>query len=106
MLPRLRALIVNEALPHRGFRPHIVGPFRGVHRDPDPGPITQPVYEPLGRIPGAQQSLGVMSRYLTSAKNFGSTQVAFGFLIGLVSFRFGLMNLSSPLRIGLRCELG
>jgi hypothetical protein len=27
-----------------------------------------------------------MSRYSTSAKNFGSTQVAFGFLMGLVNF--------------------
>jgi len=28
----------------------------------------------------------VMSRYSTSAKNFGTTQVAFGFLMALVSF--------------------
>jgi hypothetical protein len=31
-----------------------------------------------------------MSRYSTSAKNFGSTHVAFGFLMVLVSFDFGL----------------
>ena len=32
----------------------------------------------------------VMSLYSTSAKNFGSTHVAFGFLMGLVSLDFGL----------------
>jgi hypothetical protein len=31
-----------------------------------------------------------MSRYTTSAKNFGSTHVALGFLMGFVSFCFGL----------------
>jgi hypothetical protein len=36
-----------------------------------------------------------MSRYSTSAKNFGSTHVAFGFLIALVSFDFGLTTVSS-----------
>jgi len=36
-----------------------------------------------------------MSRYSTSAKNFGSTQVAFGFLTGFVSFDFGLTTVSS-----------
>ena len=36
-----------------------------------------------------------MSRYSTSAKNFGSTHVAFGFLIVLVSFDFGLTTVSS-----------
>lgn len=37
----------------------------------------------------------VMSRYSTSAKNFGSTQIAFGFLIGFVSFDLGLTTVSS-----------
>jgi hypothetical protein len=37
----------------------------------------------------------VTSLYSTSAKNSGSTQVAFGFLMGLVSFDFGLMTRSS-----------
>src|SRR5258708_5642497 len=37
----------------------------------------------------------VMSRYSTSAKNVGSTHVAFGFLIGVVSLDFGLTTVSS-----------
>ena len=37
----------------------------------------------------------VMSRYSTSAKNFGSTHVAFGFLICLVSLDLGLTTVSS-----------
>jgi hypothetical protein len=37
----------------------------------------------------------VMSLYSTSAKNFGSTHVAFGFLMGMVSFVFGLTTVSS-----------
>ena len=37
----------------------------------------------------------VMSRYSTSAKNFGMTQVAFGFLMALVSFDLGLTTVSS-----------
>jgi hypothetical protein len=36
-----------------------------------------------------------MSRYSTSAKKVGSTDVAFGFLMGFVSFHFGLTNVSS-----------
>jgi hypothetical protein len=40
-----------------------------------------------------------MSRYSTSAANDGSTHVAFGFLTGLVSRDFGLMTVSSCLRI-------
>jgi hypothetical protein len=36
-----------------------------------------------------------MSLNSTSAKKFGSTHVAFGFLIGLVSFDFGLTTVSS-----------
>jgi hypothetical protein len=43
----------------------------------------------------------VMSRYSMSATNFGSTQVAFGALIGFVSFDFGLTTLSSCFRIWL-----
>ena len=41
----------------------------------------------------------VMSLYSTSAKNIGSTHVAFGFLMGLVSFDLGLTTESSCLRI-------
>jgi hypothetical protein len=37
----------------------------------------------------------VMSRYSMSAKNVGSTHVAFGFLIGFVSLDFGLTTVSS-----------
>jgi hypothetical protein len=36
----------------------------------------------------------VMSRYSTSAKNVGSTHVALDFLIGFVSFDFGLPDLT------------
>ena len=36
-----------------------------------------------------------MSRYSTSAKKVGSTHVALGFLIGFVSFDFGLTTVSS-----------
>jgi hypothetical protein len=43
----------------------------------------------------------VMSRYSTSAKYAGSTQVALGFLIGLVSLDFGLTTVSSCFRIWL-----
>lgn len=43
----------------------------------------------------------VMSRYLTSAKNFSSTHVAFGFLMALVSFGFGLITVSSGFLIWL-----
>jgi hypothetical protein len=42
-----------------------------------------------------------MSRYSTSAKNDGSTHTAFGLRIGFVSFDFGLMTVSSCLRIWL-----
>jgi hypothetical protein len=37
----------------------------------------------------------VISRYSTSAKIFGSTQIDFGFLMGLVSLDLGLTTLSS-----------
>jgi hypothetical protein len=40
-----------------------------------------------------------MSRYSTSAKNDGSTHVAFGFLMGFVSLDFGLTTVLSCLRI-------
>ena len=43
----------------------------------------------------------VMSRYSTSAAKTGSTHVAFGFLIGLVSLDFGLTTVSSCFRIWL-----
>jgi hypothetical protein len=36
-----------------------------------------------------------MSRYSTSAKKVGSTHVAFGFLMGFVSFHFELTTVSS-----------
>jgi hypothetical protein len=41
----------------------------------------------------------VISRKSTSATNLGKTQVAFGFLIGLVSLDFGLTTVSSRFRI-------
>jgi hypothetical protein len=41
----------------------------------------------------------VMSRYSTSAKNFGSTHVALGFLSGLLSLLFGLTTVSSAFLI-------
>ena len=41
----------------------------------------------------------VMARYSTSATNEGSTQVAFGFLTGLVRGDFRLSTVSSCLRI-------
>lgn len=40
-----------------------------------------------------------MSRYSTSAKKDGSTQVAFGFLTGLVSFDYGLTTVLSCWRM-------
>jgi hypothetical protein len=43
----------------------------------------------------------VMSRYSTSATKVGSTQVAFGFLMGLVSLDLGLTTVSSCFRIWL-----
>jgi hypothetical protein len=45
--------------------------------------------------PARNRPSDVMSRYSTSARNFGSTHVAFGFLIGLVSFDFGLTTVLS-----------
>jgi hypothetical protein len=42
-----------------------------------------------------------MSLYSTSAKKFGSTHVAFGFLMGRVSFDFGLTTVSSCFLISL-----
>ena len=41
----------------------------------------------------------MISRYSISAKNLGSTQVAIGFLIGLLSSALGLTTVSSALRI-------
>ena len=55
---------------------------------------------PLNELARSKPS-DVMSLYSTSAKNFGSTHVAFGFLMGLVSFDFGLTTASSCLRISL-----
>jgi hypothetical protein len=46
-----------------------------------------------------QQPFRVISRYSTSAKNVGSTQVAFGFLIGFVSLDFGLTTTSYPMTL-------
>ena len=48
---------------------------------------------------GAEQAIGVMSRYSTSARNFGSSHVAFGSRIGLVSFDVWITTGSSFLRI-------
>ena len=42
-----------------------------------------------------------MSRYSTSATNFGSTHVAFGALSGFVSLDFGVTTVSSCFRIRL-----
>ena len=43
-----------------------------------------PFVNPLNELARSKPS-DVMSLYSTSAKNFGSTHVAFGFLMGLVS---------------------
>jgi hypothetical protein len=53
-----------------------------------------PIDNPLNELARNNPS-DAMSRYSTSAKNFGSTQVAFGFLIALVSFDLGLTTVSS-----------
>ena len=53
-----------------------------------------PFVNPLNELARSKPS-DVMSLYSTSAKNFGSTHVAFGFLMGLVSFVFGLTTVSS-----------
>jgi hypothetical protein len=59
-----------------------------------------------GRLKEAARSSpsAVMSRYSTSATNFGSVQAAFGALIGFVSFDFGLTTVSSCFRIPLETE--
>jgi hypothetical protein len=49
---------------------------------------------PLNEL-ALNRSSEVMSRYSTSAKKVGSTHVALGFLMGLVSFDFGLTTVSS-----------
>ena len=41
-------------------------------------PLNEPILNELAR----SKPSDVMSRYSTSAKNFGSTHVAFGFLMG------------------------
>jgi hypothetical protein len=46
-----------------------------------------PLVSPLNELARSKPS-EVMSRYSTSAKNFGSTHVAFGFLIARVSLLF------------------
>jgi hypothetical protein len=46
---------------------------------------SDPLESPLKELARSNPS-DVMSRYSTSAKNFGSTHVAFGFLMALVSF--------------------
>jgi hypothetical protein len=53
-----------------------------------------PLVSPLNELARSKPS-GVMSRNSTSAKNFGSTHVAFGILMGFVSFDFGLTTVSS-----------
>ena len=53
-----------------------------------------PLDSPLNELARSKPS-EVMSRYSTSAKNVGSTHVAFGFLMGLVSLDFGLTTVSS-----------
>ena len=59
-------------------------------------PLAQPISEkgPLKELARSNPS-DVMSLYSTSAKNFGSTHLAFGFLMGMVSFVFGLTTVSS-----------
>jgi len=47
-----------------------------------------PLISPLNELARSKPS-DVVSRYSTSATNFGSTHVAFGFLIALVSFDSG-----------------
>jgi hypothetical protein len=66
-------------------------------------PIVRSSYSrdsPLNELARSKPS-DVMSLYSTSAKNFGSTHVAFGFLMGRVSFVFGLTTVSSCFRIWL-----
>ena len=53
---------------------------------------------PLNELARSKPS-DVMSRYSISATNDGSTHVALGFLMGLVSLDFGLTTVSSCLRI-------
>jgi len=59
-------------------------------------PLAQPISEkgPLKELARSNPS-DVMSLYSTSAKNFGSTHVAIGFSMGMVSFVFGLTTVSS-----------
>ena len=52
-----------------------------------------PFDSPLNELARSKPS-EVMSRYSTSATKVGSTQVALGFLMGLVSLDFGLTTCS------------
>jgi len=55
---------------------------------------------PLKELARSRPS-AVISRYSTSATNFGSTQVGLGALIGFVNFDLGLTTVSSCFRIRL-----
>jgi hypothetical protein len=59
-----------------------------------------PLVSPLNELARSNPS-DVMSRNSTSAKNFGSTPVAFGFLIALVNFDFGLTTFVKVLTVRL-----
>ena len=58
-----------------------------------------PLVSPLNEL--ARKPSDVNSRYSISAKNFGSTHVALGFLMALVSFGFGVTTVTSCLLIWL-----
>ena len=74
----------------------VVSLMKNERRQVRPVPFDNLLNEPARSKPS-----DVMSRYSTSAKNFGSTHVAFGFLMGLVSFDLGLTTLSSSFLIWL-----
>jgi hypothetical protein len=72
------------------------------------GQPARPAYfrdRPLNELARSKPS-DVMSRYSTSAKNFGSTHVAFGFLMGVVSLAFRLTTVSSCFLIWLETVRG
>jgi hypothetical protein len=82
-------------------RPEQMGHFalavvESKHHQVRPVPFERPLKE-LARSSPSE----VMSRNSISATNRGSTQVTFGFLVGLVSLDLGLTTVSSCLRIWL-----
>jgi hypothetical protein len=66
--------------------------FQRVKQPTQPG---RKIYPPKWRNVCLSSPSEVMSRYSTSAKKVGSTHVAFGFLMGFVSFHFELTTVSS-----------